>query len=109
MSRVRKLRFYMKRFRDNRFFHRFFSSESRSSLIAHRSSLPLRLIRLIGVIVPQRLRSDWKQEWESELRHREAMLAEWDRLDFKHKLELLLRSTSAFWDALWLQSYRLED
>jgi hypothetical protein len=25
------------------------------------------LIRLIGVIVPRRLRADWKQEWEAEL------------------------------------------
>ena len=35
------------------------------------------LIRLIGVIVPQRLRADWQQEWEAELRHRELLLAEW--------------------------------
>ena len=41
----------------------------------------LRLIALFGVIVPRRLRADWRQEWEGELRHREAMLAEWDRLD----------------------------
>ena len=25
------------------------------------------LIRLIGVIVPGRLRADWRQEWEAEL------------------------------------------
>ncbi|MDX2044011.1 MAG: hypothetical protein SF097_22545 [Acidobacteriota bacterium] len=34
------------------------------------------LIRFIGLIVPQRLRADWRQEWEAELRHRETMLAE---------------------------------
>src|SRR5215813_14021047 len=67
------------------------------------------LIRLIGVIVPGRLRADWKQEWESELRHRDALLSEWDRLNWRAKLDLLWRSTSAFWDALWLQSYRWED
>ena len=39
------------------------------------------LIRMIGVIVPRRLRVDWRKEWEAELRHREEMLAEWDRLD----------------------------
>ena len=33
------------------------------------------LIRLIGVIVPRRLRADWRQEWEAELRYREALLA----------------------------------
>src|SRR5262245_35266406 len=67
------------------------------------------LIRLIGVIVPRRLRVDWRQEWEAELRYRERMLAEWDRLDWRNKLELLRRSKSAFWDALWLQPQRWED
>lgn len=69
----------------------------------------LRLIALVGVIVPRRLRADWRQEWEAELRHREERLAEWDRLDWRNKIDLLWRSTSAFWDALWLQPKRLED
>jgi putative ABC transport system permease protein len=67
------------------------------------------LIRLIGVIVPRRLRTNWQQEWEAELEYREAMLEQWDRLNWRNKLGLLWRSTSAFWDALWLQSYRWED
>jgi putative ABC transport system permease protein len=67
------------------------------------------LIRIVGVIVPRRLRANWRQEWEAELRHREEMLAEWDRLDWGAKLDLLRRSASAFWDALWLQPKRLED
>jgi putative ABC transport system permease protein len=67
------------------------------------------LIRLIGVIVPRRLRLDWRQEWESELRSREVLLAEWEKLDWRNKLNLLWRSTSAFWDALCLQPRRLED
>jgi hypothetical protein len=32
------------------------------------------LITFIGLIVPRRLRSDWKHEWEGELEHREALL-----------------------------------
>jgi putative ABC transport system permease protein len=67
------------------------------------------LIRFIGLIVPRGLRADWRQEWEAELRYREALLADWDRLDGRHKVDLLWRSTSAFWDALWLQPRRLED
>src|SRR5215510_12352609 len=67
------------------------------------------LIRVVGVIVPRRLRANWRQEWEAELRHREELLAQWDRLDWHRKLDLLLRSTSAFWDALWLQQKRWED
>ncbi|HEY7180650.1 MAG TPA: hypothetical protein VIC84_04485, partial [Blastocatellia bacterium] len=67
------------------------------------------LIRVVGVIVPRRLRADWRREWEAELRHREELLAEWDRLDWRTKLDLLRRSASSFWDALWLQPKRLEE
>jgi predicted permease len=67
------------------------------------------LVRMIGVIVPRRLRANWRREWEAELRYREELLAEWERLDWRGKLGLLRRSTSAFWDALWLQPKRLED
>ena len=69
----------------------------------------LRLIALIGMAVPRRLRADWRQEWEAELNYRELLLADWDRLDRRRKLDLLWRSTSAFWDALWLQTYRWEE
>jgi len=68
-----------------------------------------RLIALIGVIVPRRLRSDWRQEWEAELRNRELLLEDWDRLNWRNKIDLFRRSTSAFWDALALQPRRLED
>ena len=67
------------------------------------------LIALIGVIVPRRLRANWRQEWEAELRYRERLLAEWDRLNWRNKIELLRRSASAFWDALCLQPERWED
>src|SRR5215831_3521969 len=69
----------------------------------------LRLIALIGVIVPRRLRADWQQEWEAELNHRESLLANWDRLNWRSRADLMQRSTSAFWDALWLQQLRWED
>src|SRR5262249_36099195 len=67
------------------------------------------LIRVIGVIVPRRLRADWRQEREAELRYRETLLARWDRLDWRSKLDLLWQSLGAFADALWLQPKRLED
>ena len=67
------------------------------------------LVRVIGVIVPRRLRADWKQEWQAELQYRELMLADWDKLIWSAKLDLLRRSLGAFWDALWLQPHRLED
>src|SRR6185295_1309548 len=72
-------------------------------------SLHLRLIALIGVIVPRRLRADWRQEWEAELRYRAMLLADWDKLNWKTKLELVRRSLGAFKDAALLQPQRLED
>ena len=67
------------------------------------------LIRVVGVIVPRRLRADWKQEWEAELRCRELLLADWDKLNSRNKLDLVRRSLGGFWDALLLQPQRLED
>jgi putative ABC transport system permease protein len=66
-------------------------------------------IRGVGVIVPRRLRAGWRQEWEAELQYRELLLADWDKLDLRHKLDLTRRSLGAFWDALLLQPRRLED
>lgn len=67
------------------------------------------LIALIAALVPRRLRGDWRQEWEAELHCRETMLAQWDKLNWQTKLDLLRRSVGAFWDALWLQPQRWED
>jgi predicted permease len=71
--------------------------------------LHLWLITFIGVIVPRRLRADWRQEWEAELRSRELLLADWDRLDWRNRFDLLRRSVGALWDALCLQPRRQED
>src|SRR5262245_24423132 len=67
------------------------------------------LVRIIGVIVPRRLRADWRQEWGAELSYRESQLTQWDKLDRRAKLDLLWHSVGAFADALWLQPRRLED
>src|SRR5215510_6286814 len=74
-----------------------------------RSKPHLWLICALGVIVPRRLRVDWRQEWEAELRYRETLLAEWDKIDRRGKLALLWHSAGAFADALWLQPRRMED
>src|SRR5687767_12893949 len=73
------------------------------------SGVYFRLITMVGVIVPRRLRATWRQEWEAELRYREMLLAEWDKLNWRTKLDLLRRSFGAFADALRLQPRRLED
>ena len=51
------------------------------------------------MIVPRRLRADWRQEWEAELHYRETQLTEWDHLTFKTKLNLLWHSMGALVDA----------
>ena len=66
------------------------------------------LISVLGLIVPRRYRSDWKREWKAELRHREEVLTEWEKLNWKARLNLLRRSLGAFWDAMWFQQKRLE-
>jgi predicted permease len=67
------------------------------------------LIQFIGVIVPRRLRADWRQEWEAELRYRETLITQWNKLDWRGKFALLWHSAGAFADALCLQPRRLED
>jgi predicted permease len=66
-------------------------------------------LRFVGLIVPRRLRADWRQEGETELQWRAQQLAEWDKLDTKHKWSLLWHSAGAFVDALWMQPKRWED
>jgi putative ABC transport system permease protein len=66
-------------------------------------------IRFLGVMVPRRLRADWRQEWEAELSYREMQLSQWDHLNWRSKVDLSRRSLGAFWDALLLQPKRLED
>src|SRR5262249_15941214 len=67
------------------------------------------LIRMGCGIVPRRLRADWRRGWGAGLRPREENLAEWGPRPSTPTTRLLPRSTSAFWDALWLQPKRLED
>src|SRR5262249_55272087 len=87
-----------------------YATNKYGKLMAHSfSKLHLWLIRVIGIIVPRRLRANWRQEWEAELRYREMLLAQWEQLDWRSKADLLRRSLGAFWDALWLQPRRLED
>ena len=74
-----------------------------------RSRPYLGVIAVVGVIVPRRLRAEWRQEWAAELRCREQQLARWDRLDRRNKRDLIRRSAGAVWDALWLQRQRRED
>jgi predicted permease len=75
----------------------------------HRQTAFRWLIQFIGLIVPRRLRADWRQEWEAELLWREHQLAQWDKLNWQNKFELWRRSLGAFTDALCLQPRRLED
>src|SRR5688572_6533272 len=67
------------------------------------------LIDLISRIIPRRLRSEWRQEWEAELTHRESVLQRWRQTDRSTRRDLLRRSLASFWDALAMQPRRLEE
>src|SRR5262249_57137483 len=74
------------------------SDERRDCLKPH-----LLLIKFIGVMVPRRLRADWRLEWEAAFRSREMLLADWDRLGWRDKLDLFGRRVPPFWDSLALR------
>jgi hypothetical protein len=57
------------------------------------------LIKFIGVIVPRRLRADWRQEWEAELRYLEQMLAECPVIS-RDKLKSAIRIPQSKWRLL---------
>ena len=66
-------------------------------------------VSAVGRIVPRRFRSEWKQEWEAELHHRESLLRRWRRSDWNTRRSLLRLSVSSIWDALAMQPRRLEE
>src|SRR5947207_217943 len=57
------------------------------------------LIRTLSRIVPGRFRSDWREEWESELGHHHM----------QGRTDVFRRSLGSFWDALAMQPRRLEE
>src|SRR5262249_44949615 len=67
------------------------------------------LIQFIGLIVPRRLRADWRRGGGAGVGSRQALLAEWAKLNWKTKFDLVRRSLGAFRDALLLQPRRLEE
>jgi putative ABC transport system permease protein len=69
----------------------------------------LRLIGLVSLIVPRRLRADWRQQWEADLLHHQSLIERWRRSGWRDRVELLRHSLGSFRDALLLQPKRLED
>jgi putative ABC transport system permease protein len=57
-------------------------------------------------LVPRAERREWRDEWDAELRHREASGERWTGAGRRRRPALLRESTGALWDALWLQSHR---
>jgi hypothetical protein len=63
-------------------------------------------LRFASWIVPQRLRADWRREWEAEIWHWGHFLLESGRLRASTERELLTRCRGAFADAFWHRSNR---
>src|SRR5262245_37706586 len=74
----------------------------------NRFKLHLWFVSVVSRIVPRRFRSDWKQEWEAELQHRESLL-EHRRSRRRAQWHLARRSLASFWDALAMQPRRMEE
>jgi hypothetical protein len=63
----------------------------------------LRVIRLIGVLVPAQFRAEWRREWEAEVINRWLLLEKWGKLDAQSKSDLWKRVRGALVDAVWFQ------
>jgi putative ABC transport system permease protein len=72
-----------------------------------RDPLPVRvclfLIRIISVLVPGRHRSDWRREWEAEVRHSQVVTARRSRTTWRTDANLMRRALGALPDAAWLR------
>jgi hypothetical protein len=68
----------------------------------------LRVVRLIGVLVPAQFRSEWRREWEAEVINRWLLLERWERLDAQNKADLGKRIRGALVDTLWFQQRRIQ-
>jgi putative ABC transport system permease protein len=75
--------------------------------VANQDPLPLRicllLLRLFSAVVPRAGRVEWRQEWESEFRHRREDLASSGRIAWSDDMDLIRRALGALPDAAWLR------
>ena len=65
------------------------------------------VLRAASLIVPHAQRSEWLQEWSSEVWHWAHFLVESDRLSVRTEQELLGHCWGAFSDALWCRFNRV--
>jgi hypothetical protein len=68
----------------------------------------VRMVRLMGMLVPAQFRSDWCREWEAEVVNRWLQLERWGRLDAQSKADLWKRIRGALIDVLWFQQRRIQ-
>ena len=67
------------------------------------------IIHVVSAFIPKRLRTEWRREWDAELTHQEAEIANWRAPGWRTRLLLVRRSLGSAWDAVWLQRRRLEN
>ena len=68
----------------------------------------VRVVRLIGMLVPAQFRSEWRREWEAEVINRWLLLERWGSLDAQSKADLWKRIRGALVDILWFQQRRIQ-
>jgi ABC-type lipoprotein release transport system permease subunit len=69
----------------------------------------LRIIGLVSLIVPRRLRADWRRQWEADLQFHESLQHKWRGSEWRARRELLRHSSGSIRDALLLQPKRMEE
>jgi hypothetical protein len=65
--------------------------------------LALRVVGVIGMLVPRAARADWTREWDAELRHRSAQLRRRRDVTWRTNMELLRRALGSLPDAAWIR------
>ena len=65
--------------------------------------LCLGLVRVFAAVVPSGSRSDWRAEWEAEVRHRWDLLDRRQNLEWRTRMDLFRRALGALPDAAWLR------
>ena len=66
-------------------------------------ALALRIVRAVAMLVPAAFRTDWRREWEAELRHRSAHLHSRRSLTWRTNMDLISRALGSLPDAAWIR------
>jgi putative ABC transport system permease protein len=65
--------------------------------------IALRVVGVIGMLVPRAARADWTREWDAELQHKSAQLRRRRDVTWRTNMELISRALGSLPDAAWIR------